>query len=88
MFAGVDGFCLGLTSNKDPALWYEDFNEDATLFYALDRIFDDATVFILRGESFRDKKLETVSLQVGKMSNSEPLPRKNNIFTNLGCLAF
>ena len=30
------------TSNKNPALWREDFNEDSTLLCALDRIFDEA----------------------------------------------
>ena len=44
------------TSNKNPALWREDFEEDATLLCTLDRIFDDATVFKLRGESFRGKE--------------------------------
>ena len=61
------------TSNKNPALWREDFNEDATLLCALDRIFDDATVFKLRGESFRGKKLETISLQTGKVKAVEPM---------------
>ncbi len=41
---------------------------------ALDRIFDGATVFKLRGESFRGKKLETVSLQTGKVQAVEPIP--------------
>ena len=61
------------TSNKNPALWREDFDEDSTLLCALDRIFDDATVFKLRGESFRGKKLETVSLQTGKVKTVEPI---------------
>ena len=63
------------TSNKNPALWREDFEEDATLLCTLDRIFDDATVFKLRGESFRGKKLEleTVSLETGKVPAVEPL---------------
>ena len=39
---------------------------------ALGRIFDDATVFKLRGESFRGKKLETVSLQTGEVKAVEP----------------
>lgn len=30
------------TSNKNPALWRENFNEDATLLCALNRIFDEA----------------------------------------------
>lgn len=62
------------TSNKNPSLWREDFDEDATLLCALDRIFDDATVFKLRGESFRGKHLETVSLQTGKVKAPEPMP--------------
>ena len=66
-------FTMIFTSNKNPALWREDFDEDATLLCALDRIFDDATVFKLRGESFRGKKLETVSLQTGKIMAIESM---------------
>ena len=66
-------FNMIFTSNKNPALWREDFDEDATLLCALDRIFDDATVFKLRGESFRGKKLETISLQTGKVKAVEPM---------------
>ena len=66
-------FNMIFTSNKNPALWREDFDEDATLPCALDRIFDDATVFRLRGEDFRGKKLETVSLQTGKVQAVELL---------------
>ncbi len=43
-------FNMIFTSNKNPAHWREDFEEDATLLCTLDRIFDDATVFKLRGE--------------------------------------
>lgn len=64
-------FNMIFTSNKNPALWREDFNEDTTLLCALDRIFDDAMVFKLRGESFRGKKLETISLQTGKVKAVE-----------------
>ena len=49
------------------------FNEDSTLLCALDRIFDEATVFKLRGESFRGKKLDTVSVQTGKVNAVELL---------------
>lgn len=66
-------FNMVFTSNKNPALWREDFNEDSTLLCALDRIFDEATVFKLRGESFRGKKLETISLQTGKVKAIEPV---------------
>ena len=69
-------FNMVFTSNKNPALWREDFDEDTTLHCALDRIFDDAIVFVLRGESFRGRKLETVSLQTGKVQavDSAPIP--------------
>lgn len=39
------------------------FNEDDALLCALDRIFDDATIFTIKGNSFRGNNLETVSLQ-------------------------
>ena len=65
-------FNMIFTSNKNPALWREDFDEDATLLCALDRIFDDATVFKLRGEGFRGKKLETISLQTSMVRAVDP----------------
>lgn len=55
-------FNMIFTSNNNPALWREDFEEDVTLLCTLDRLFNDATVFKLCGESFRDKKLKTVAL--------------------------
>ena len=39
------------TSNKNPALWREDFNEDSTLLCALDRIFDEARVKHTQGKT-------------------------------------
>ena len=54
------------TSNKSPSLWRENFNEEDSLLCSLDRIFDDATVFNIHGESFRGKRLETYALQAGK----------------------
>ena len=56
------------TSNKAPALWKYDFNEDDDLLCALDRIFDDATVFNIRGDSFRGKHLENIALKTTKVS--------------------
>jgi len=67
-------FNMIFTSNKNPILWRKDFAEDTTLLCAMDRIFDDATVFMLRGKSFRGKKLETVSLQTGNVQAIEPTP--------------
>ena len=54
------------TSNRNPSLWRENFNEEDSLLCALDRIFDDAAVFNIHGESFRGKRLETYALQAGK----------------------
>jgi len=52
------------TSNLMPDKWCEFFNEDETLKCALDRIFDDAVVYMLHGESYRGKKLETYSISM------------------------
>lgn len=38
---------------------------------ALDRIFDDTTVFKLNGESYRGKKLEIINLQTSKVGSNE-----------------
>ncbi|MCC8045416.1 MAG: ATP-binding protein [Clostridiales bacterium] len=59
-----DGYYnMVFTSNRDPAQWQENFSESDSLLCALDRIFDDAVVFTIKGESFRGRKLETVSLR-------------------------
>ena len=60
------------TSNKNPSDWKEDFSEDATLLLALDRIFDDAIVYKIRGESFRGKKLQTVKIETEKLKSNKP----------------
>ena len=39
------------TSNKGPDKWEEYFSEDSSLLCALDRIFDDALVFMIKGKS-------------------------------------
>lgn len=60
------------TSNKNPSLWRDNFNEDDSLLCSLDRIFDEATVFNIRGESFRGKKLEKINLQSGRVKTAVP----------------
>lgn len=60
-------FNIIFTSNKHPSHWRSNFNEDDALLCALDRIFDDATVFNIRGDSFRGKKLEMVVLQTSRV---------------------
>ena len=47
------------------------FNEDDALLCSLDRIFDDATVFNIKGESFRGKKLETIALQTSRVKTQD-----------------
>ncbi len=59
------------TSNRSPSLWRENFNEEDSLLCALDRIFDDAAVFNIMGESFRGKRLETYALQAGKAPSAK-----------------
>ena len=53
-------------------------SDEYALLCALDRIFDDATVFTIKGESFRGKKLETVALQTSRVkapaSSEKPTP--------------
>lgn len=56
------------TSNRNPAEWKENFCENDALLCALDRIFDDAVVFTIKGESFRGRRLETVSLRTSSAS--------------------
>lgn len=67
-----DGPCTMIfTSNKSPARWREFFSEDDTLLCSLDRIFDDATVFMMKGDSYRGKKLETLGIEAGIAKHTE-----------------
>lgn len=53
------------TSNTGPDKWGEYFSEDSSLLCALDRIFDAATVFYIKGNSYRGKECETIALSAG-----------------------
>ena len=55
------------TSNKHPSKWKANFNEDDALLCALDRIFDDAIVFNIKGEGYRGKRLQTLALQTSRV---------------------
>lgn len=59
--------CMIFTSNMQPDTWSDYFTEDSSLLCALDRIFDDASVFIIKGDSYRGKSLETFKLQAGNL---------------------
>lgn len=54
------------TSNKTPSEWRECFNEDDALLCSLDRIFDDAVVYMIKGNSYRGQMLETYTVQANK----------------------
>ena len=56
------------TSNKSPDKWGEYFSEDSSLLCALDRIFDDAMEFMIKGKSYRSSKCETVAITAGELS--------------------
>ena len=56
---------LIFTSNKGPDRWGEYFSEDSSLLCSLDRIFDVATVFMIKGNSYRGKQCETIALSAG-----------------------
>ena len=60
------------TSNKTPDKWGEFFGEDSSLLCALDRIFDDAMVFMIKGSSYRGQNCKTISITAGELS---PLPK-------------
>lgn len=54
------------TSNLTPSKWGDFFSEDSSLLCALDRIFDEATVFMMKGDSYRGKHLETIAVETGR----------------------
>ena len=56
-------FNMIFTSNKNPSDWREIFGENDALLCSLDRLFDSASVFTFRGESFRGKHLENYTLR-------------------------
>ncbi len=53
------------TSNMSPNKWNEFFCDDSSLLCSLDRIFDVATVFMIKGNSYRSKKCDTIALTTG-----------------------
>ena len=56
-----------LTSNTNPSKWGEFFSEDSSLLCSLDRIFDNAVVFMMKGDSYRGKRLETIPIETGHL---------------------
>ena len=58
-------YSIIFTSNKTPDKWGEFFGEDSSLLCALDRIFDDAMVFMKKGSSYRGQNCKTISITAG-----------------------
>ena len=56
------------TSNISPDKWGEFFSEDSTLLCTLDRIFDEATVFMMKGDSYRGRGQETIAIHAGRVT--------------------
>lgn len=52
-----------LTSNTSTNNWDEFFTGDDTLLCTLDRLFDRASVFVMKGASFRGAELEIFSVE-------------------------
>ena len=62
------------TSNKGPNDWAANFDERPSLLCALDRIFDNANVFTLKGNSYRGKELENFAVRTTNVkAPEEPL---------------
>ena len=64
-----------MTSNFTADKWDECFTGGSTLLCMLDRLFDDATVFMIKGSSFRCQGLETYSVEAAPSVSR--LPAKN-----------
>ena len=58
--------CMIFTSNKQPNDWNEFFRCDDDLKAALDRLFDNAKVITIKGESYRGRKREILAVEAGR----------------------
>lgn len=63
--------CMIMTSNKQPGEWAEFFRSDDDLKAALDRLFDEAKVITIKGESYRGQNLEILAVEAGVPGNQE-----------------
>ena len=55
--------CLILTSNQTPDTWGSYFQGKETALCTLDRIFDNAIVYMMKGNSYRGQKLQTIAIE-------------------------
>lgn len=56
--------CMIFTSNLTPDKWRDFFREEDSLLCALDRTFDAATVYLMKGDSYRGRNLKTYSIEI------------------------
>lgn len=61
-----------MTSNYSADKWDEFFTGGSTLLCMLDRLFDEATVFMIKGSSYRGAKLETLACEAGPIVSKRP----------------
>lgn len=58
------------TSNLQPSQWSEHFHGKEDLQCALDRIFNNARVFNIHGNSYRGRKMETYAVEAGTVTSN------------------
>lgn len=63
--------CMIVTSNKVPNTWGKYFIEQDAVLGAMDRFFDDSLVCMIKGESYRGKKTQTVSIEAGDSQHTK-----------------
>ena len=57
--------CMIFTSNRQPNDWQEFFRGEDDLNAALDRLFDNAKVITIKGNSYRGRKREVLAVEAG-----------------------
>lgn len=71
-----EGFSnMVFTSKRDPAQWDENFCENDALLCALDRIYDDAVVFTIKGKASGEgswRRLHCVLLPAHRLTHNRP----------------
>ena len=55
---------LPRTKKRTPDKWRDFFREEDSLLCALDRTFDAAIVYLMKGESYRGHNLKTYSIEI------------------------
>ena len=64
----VVGTAPNSSLNKQPNEWAEYFDGNDDLMCSLDRIFDRASIFDIKGESYRGRACTTYAVEAGEAS--------------------